>query len=618
MYSKHLSPYRRSGRLPFLPAAGLALLTALSGCSGDELAGSADPAAPGGAPVSYVRLDFAMPSAPAGRAALRPLDNPAGGENGGGLEIGQTAENEVRSAVAFFFQPAGDENTGVNADASTPVTAVYFPTCTATAGPGNGGTSAGSPDAVYTTGSTPTELKNGTYQVLVVANPGEDQWWRTAADGALTLGQVRDRIQIAAWTESAGSYSDFVMTSAADATLTLNSNKKEDPATTTVSVERMAARVDYAAEEESFKCTDPAYTGATVQITGAAIVNDFTAGSYLLKRVTGGTDNLGSWTYLGEETADEATGAATNYVLDPLTADKTSNNSTFVLDGTTYSSRADLYGTYLPSGSQDPNDWAALVTEGARLSGQWGGRDWRRAGYTLENVTRADESGRAYSTAVVFKATFHPAGLSNYRDGETFFAWGAQLYPSMEDVMAAAYGAAWTDIQSAMAAATTWDEVREVANRLLDNDPSGYDDYINGLLAADYATDDLDEAERGTLAWTYYMSHVTGYTATHENGAWSVHVDQISETTTREYLARFGIRTYEDATCYYTWFVRHANDGDDETNGPMEYAIVRNNVYKLLVTGIYSLGDDVPGESEPIVRVYVNDWLLLPAEDIEM
>lgn len=610
MPNLYLSPYSRRGRRTFFPLAGLLLcLGGMAGCSQDDLGGGPDESS-GAKALSYVRLDFAMPSGPAERAVSRPMDNPTGGEGGDGSEAGQSSENEVTDAVAFFFQAP----TGANADAATPVTPVYFPSLTATSGPGNGGAGTGI-DAVYTTGSTPTELLNGTYQVLVVANPGTEAWWN---EQGLTLGQVRDHIQHAAWQETAGAYSAFVMASASDARLVLNSNPESEPATTTVSVERLAARVDYAAEEESFTCTDPAYTGATVQITGAAIVNDFTAGSYLLKRVTAGTDDLGSWTYLGEETADEATDAATNYVLDPLTAEKTSGNSTFVLDGTTYSSRADLYGTYLPSGSQDPNDWEALVTEGARLSGQWGERDWRRAGYTLENVTRADESGRAYSTAVVFKATFHPAGLKNYRDGATFFAWGAQLYPSMEDVMAAAYGAAWTDIQSAMAAATTWDEVREVANRLLDNDPSGYDDYINGLLAADYATGDLDDAERGTLAWTYYMSHVTGYTAKHENGVWSVHVDQISETTTREYLARFGIRTYEDATCYYTWFVRHANDGDDETNGPMEYAIVRNNVYKLLVTGIYSLGDDVPGESEPIVRVYVNDWLLLPAENIEM
>lgn len=606
MYSKHLSPYRRSGRLPFLPAAGLALLTALSGCSGDELAGSADPAAPGGAPVSYVRLDFAMPSAPAGRAVLRPLNKPAGGENGDGLEIGQTAENKVRSAVAFFFQPTGDA-AGANADPSTPVTAVYFPTCTATAG---------SPDAVYTTGSTPTELKNGTYQVLVVANPGEDQWWTTTG-GALTLDQVRDHIQAAAWTGSAGSYSDFVMTSAADATLTLNSNKKEDPATTTVSVERLAARVDYAAEQEEFDCTDPTYQGATVEITGAAVVNNFTAGSYLLKRVTAGTDDLSNYTYLGAETADDA-GAATNYVLDPWTAYKTEDNHSFPV-GSQSVDRAGLYGVYLPEGSQDPNVWADYVTAGTPMTGTWHGRTWNRAGYTLENVTKAEASGRAYSTAVVFKAKFHPVGLSGYAEGSTFFAWGSALYPSMEAVMAAAYGSNWQSIQNAFVAATTWDEVRETAKRLLTNDPSGYDDYINGLLGSGYAEGELDEAKRSTLAWTYYMSRVCGYTCTTDGGTAHVTLDQTQDgTSTREKLEPYGIRTYKDATCYYTWFVRHANDGNDETNGPMEYAIVRNNIYKLLVTGVYSLGDDVPGDETLRVHLYVNDWLLLPREDIKM
>lgn len=614
MYSKHFSPYRRSGRLPFLPAAGLALLTALSGCSGDELADSAGPVS-GGAPVSYVRLDFAMPSVPAGRAALRPFANPTGGENGDGLEVGQSAENEVSSAVAFFFQPTGDA-AGVNADPSTPVTAVYFPTCTATDGPGNGGELAGSPDAVYTTGSTPTELKNGTYQVLVVANPGADQWWTTTG-GVLTLGQVRDHIQAAAWTEAGGDCSDFVMTSAADATLTLNSDTKEDPATTTVSVERMAARVDYAAEKEAFECTDPTYQGATVEITGAAVVNNFTAGSYLLKRVTAATDNLTKYTYLADETA-ASDGSATNYVLDPWTSEKTSDNVSFTVGGQNVG-RAGLYGVYLPEGSQDPNDWAAYVQTGTPMSGTWGGRTWNRAGYTLENVTKAEASGRAYSTAVVFKAKFHPAGLTGYADGSTFFAWGSTLYPSMEAVMAAAYGSNWQSIQDAFAAAKTWDEVRETAKRLLTNDPSGYDDYINGLLGSGYAAGELDEAERSTLAWTYYMSHVCGYTCTTDGGTAHVTLDQTQDgTSTREMLEPHGVRTYEYATCYYTWFVRHANDGNDETNGPMEYAIVRNNIYKLLVTGIYSLGDDVPGSETLRVHLYVNNWLLLERENIEM
>ena len=221
---------------------------------------------------------------------------------------------------------------------------------------------------------------------------------------------------------------------------------------------------------------------------------------------------------------------------------------------------------------------------------------------------------------MVFKAKFYPVGLSGYADGSTFFAWGSTLYPSMEAVMAAAYGSNWQSIQDAFAAAKTWDEVRATAKRLLTNDPSGYDDYINGLLESAFAQDELNEAKLSALEWSYFMKNVCGYSNTpDENGVADVRLNMTQDgTSTREMLEPHGVRTYEDATCYYTWFVRHANDGNDETNGPMEYAIVRNNVYKLLVTGVYSLGDDVPGDETLRVHLYVNDWLLLPREDIEM
>lgn len=80
----------------------------------------------------------------------------------------------------------------------------------------------------------------------------------------------------------------------------------------------------------------------------------------------------------------------------------------------------------------------------------------------------------------------------------------------------------------------------------------------------------------------------------------------------------FGVRTYENGICYYVWWVRHANDNDDTQTGVMEYAIVRNNVYKINVRSFYTLGGDVPGEEEPVVEVYVKDWTLLPQEDLPM
>ncbi len=54
------------------------------------------------------------------------------------------------------------------------------------------------------------------------------------------------------------------------------------------------------------------------------------------------------------------------------------------------------------------------------------------------------------------------------------------------------------------------------------------------------------------------------------------------------------VREYHDGLCYYVWRVRHSNDDNDNASGIMEYAIVRNNIYRLLVNGIYGLGDEVP------------------------
>lgn len=99
----------------------------------------------------------------------------------------------------------------------------------------------------------------------------------------------------------------------------------------------------------------------------------------------------------------------------------------------------------------------------------------------------------------------------------------------------------------------------------------------------------------------------------------AVTLDQNGKVT-RTALRPTGVRTYKDATCYYTWWVRHSNDGQDDTNGIMEYAIVRNNIYKLKVNSIYSLGSDIPTDEDHglVIEVYVNDWQLLDPEILPM
>ena len=552
---------------------GCMLVTALAaGCAQEDI-GNAPSEGGGLSASSYVSLSFASQQGTPTRS------NPTGGETGDGLEKGQANENAITSAVAFFYQGSGTD--GVNSSGTTPIMAVATFNVGSYTEPGNG------IDRTYTTSPQQVDLEDGTYNVIVVANPFTD----CCTGQSLTLADVRNHIQTTAWTVSGSDYSNFVMTSAADATLTLNSNPESDPATAEVNVERMAARLDYKAKT-SYTCTDPAYPGATVKITGAALVNNLTEGSYLLKRVADDV-NGNNLSYLGDETADE-NGVATNYVLDPWTTNKSKG----------------LYGTWFMNGSSNPNWWATYVQLGTPVSD--GAETWQRIGYTLENTTAADAAGSDYSTGVVFKAKFNPQGVANYTDGATFFALGNRLFASMEDMMRYVYGADFRQFDDKIDACTDWAAVKNFAASLLDNDPSGYKSFLQGQDEAQ----DLAQVKE-SLKWNAYMLNKCGYSASLNNNAYSVTLDQNDDISTREALQPYGTRTYEDATCYYTWWVRHSND--DTKKGIMEYAIVRNNIYKLTVNSIYSLGGPVPGEDENIILdVYVNDWLLLDPETLPM
>lgn len=553
---------------------GCLLMASLAaGCAQEDI-GTTPTGGGGMSASSYVSFSFASPQGAPTRS------NPTGGETGDGLETGQANENAITSAVAFFYQ--GTEQEGVNSAGNIPIKAAVTFSMADYTEPGNG------IDRTYTTAAKQVDLENGTYNVIVVANPGTD-WW---TGRSLKLADVRDYIQTTAWTASGSDYSNFVMTSAADATLTLNSNPESNPATAEVNVERMAARLDYKTTG-TYTCDDPAYESnnqkATVEITGAALVNNLTAGSYLLKRVADDVNGT-NLSYLGNETADE-NGAATNYVLDPWTASKNGN----------------LYGTWFMNGSSDPNWRAGYVQPGTPVSD-----GWLRIGYTLENTTAADAAGSDYSTGVVFKAKFNPKGVANYQNGATFFALGTHLFASMEDMMTYVYGADFSQFDDKIDACDNWASVKTFAASLLDNDPSGYKAF---LLGQDEAQDLAQVKE--SLKWSAYMLSNCGYSAS-LNETYKVELDQ-NGIVTRNALQSYGVRTYEDATCYYTWWVRHSNDNNDETKGIMEYAIVRNNIYKLTVNSIYSLGNDVPGEDENIILdVYVNDWLLLDPEILPM
>ena len=551
---------------------------------------------------AFIQLSFGMADAQSTRA------NPDGGETGDGLEAGQDDENKVSKAVAFLF----DGNVTVNGEARTPVTPVYFPSVTGPTEAGGTGI-----DAVWETAPVQTTVENGDYNVIVVANPGDNRWWEQAENQ--TLGAVRDHIQQEAWKKAESSdgtisYSDFLMSSADEPTekLTINNNSENEPAKVTVNVERMAARVDYLADNK-YTCTDPMYEDATVEITGATIVNRLTAGSYLLKRVADDVNGT-NLKYLSDETATNT--VATNYVLDPWTALKTQQN----LTGTPFPvnrqrvAAADLYDaeTYIPTRSDNPEDWADYCKEGVPAAAE----GYLRVGYALENTTDRLSTSLNYNTGIVFKAQFHPEGVDRYTDGQTFFTYNGEIYPMLTDMMGQLNGQEdfSTYVGKKIAALNSWDELKNFAASIT-NDPTGYRTYLE-----EYADTHSTETFNNTaneLKWEYYLSYELGVFENSQDGP---EINQNGVETRAVLYKSSGekLRTYYKGQCYYIWWLRHSNDGDDEKNGVMEYAVVRNNIYKVNVNSIYSLGGDIPDNQQLDARVYVNKWSMLDRETLPM
>ena len=619
----------------------LCLALAAAGCSmSDDL----DCPPEGGLANSgktYIRLSFAMPGSGSTRAT--------GGELGNGQEAGQNEENTISSAVAFLYKADETDDKGVNADGETRIAAVVeFNDLT---GPDDGADRPDSEhyiDKVYTkTQEVPGIVEYGKYNVIVAANlkenlpSGESEWWNSPQ---LKLYEVRNHILTKAWNETqhgeSTTYSNFLMTNEADAEITLSekNTSSDNPAKTTVDVERVAARVDYLAETE-YHCTDQTYKGGTVEILGATIVNDYRAGSFLLKRVADDVDGK-NLEYLGDETPTPS-GVATNYVIDPLTSQKNeankNGNFTISQNGKNFQTRAYMYaeGTHSSAWSGDPKWWKEKVTAGKEIT--VGNETWNCIGYTLENTTPSgtDFAGaKEYNTGVVFQARFTPADGAvkskyGYKEGQTFFEYGGQLYATMEDLAEAYFPN--NDFDSfkdnlSKDEYSSWENITVLIESIeVNDDPSGYKDFL--VKEADGKDGELTDDDRERLSWTAYMRDVCGYTFDADNGG--VKLDWTGGGTkpqgaksTREMLYDNGVRMYENSICYYTWWLLHSNDLTDDTSadnnveGVMEHAVVRNNIYKLEVKSIYSLGDDVPGSASLRVRATVKDWVLLPKEDI--
>lgn len=544
---------------------------------------------PEGVPYAYVAVAFNTGMNTSTRA------NPTGGEDGDGPEVGQSNENQVNDITLFFYE-ATDDVKGVNSNPATKIVAWrHFKNGEFTY---NGGTNAQTNPVEVT-----DLLVNNSYHVLAVVNGGESFGVNVA-----TLGELQQKTVTSIYDNG---YSNFLMASADDENYPLEiypSNSETNPAHTVIDVERVSARVDYRASGNivdkpglyEVKLADEVVGKA--KITGAMLMNVLNddAESWLLKRVADSWENR-VVEYLGKEKAKEY-GAASNYVIDAMPS-KTKDD--FVQD------------TYFKNFGYENLAWESQFIEGSLIKNL--DADYNCIGYPKENVNR--QGDKALTTGVVFRAQYTPTGMS---EGHTFFEWDGTVYSTLDALMEAEFPSSWEIIKGEWNDIQTWEDLRANIISKLADDPVGYKAYLREVSGNE--SGDIDVS---TLRWASYLKTKCYYEV--QDGKAMVDVDlspEESGTTRRIFHDLSGLATYKDGICYYTYWIKHANDQNednnlvgskDETGGVMEYAIVRNNVYKLNVTSIAGPGGDIPGDRNVNVNVLVEDWQVIsPGEDVEL
>ena len=428
-----------------------------------------------GEPV-YIRLQIST-----GGEMSATRSNPTGGENGDGREPGTGAENAVSNVTLFLF----DANVAIDGEESTPLIPLSFSGSDLK----DSGDRPDEIEQIYTIEKEVRGLSEDSYHILAVANMtfGENE-----NEQPTTLGALRDKI-ITSTPWATDSPTNFVMSSEKLATIRgIKASTEQYPAEVEITIERLAAKVDYNVAKESFETTDK--TG-TVKILGAELVNDFKKGTLLFKRV-GGSVDASTFTYLGEETP--TSGDATNWVVDAYDTSAKSEKD---------------YNKYYPSFSP------ATITDDANNT------NWIHLGYTMENTNDvSDDDLEKYATGVVFKAQYTP---TSFEEGSDFYYLNEKFYNSIEAIK---------------------------------EDPN-----VQGM-----------------------------------------------EGLTAENYESYGIDFYDGGICYYTWWIRHSNNANDDI---MRYGIVRNNWYRLTVNSIKGLpsgGDDI------VIIVAVEHWQPLGSKDLTL
>lgn len=394
--------------LLWLAIVGMAGLTA---CSKDHAAGGDDVVV-----IDHASFKISLHATASG--ARTRGENPSAGDGWKGAD---EEEYRVRNATLFFYKASQ----GVNAPADTKILfKVYFPSF------GKDTQATTSPtDVCYTSEVVKTDLsvEAGSYRVVAVCNLGN------VKDKASTLGDLQqwETKQVVTGTETeVGECYNFAMSSSDDTPVTINgtTNMADEPngslTELSLNVQRLAARIDWSPGKGSWvenktivydangdavlrNCYEFEVEDAPddrFYLTSVTPVNLSANSEYVLKRVTVDNTLTNGVTYLGRELTGSDNNAS-NYVVDPLTSQKTQGTNPLTLSYT------NPCAAWLNDFDANNDDYPVThVADGEDNCYSDNSLTYRKLCYARENTIPVGANKQQYVTGLVFTGYYLKSG----------------------------------------------------------------------------------------------------------------------------------------------------------------------------------------------------------------
>ena len=532
-----------------------ALAVCLTACNDDIGTGSNVPAEE--SEGIYLKFALDLPSGSGSRSYTDTGQDEDYGSSSDGTEVGKDRENRISQIMLVFTDENNKYLTSTNVTSVSPTTSTeneYVITIP--------------PERLADYVST-EENPNRTANVYAYCNPTPElRALAGAAEGSEQVADFVEQIYTITDSENASVWKDnnFLMSNAVKHEITLPESWNENLSsgnpydltpTGPIKVERSVARFDYRAKyadniyrvRDDLEATSEEDTdnpGIYIQLTDVALIN-MSKSFYYLRRVSKNGQNTEA-AICGVETVN-------NYVVD---TDATEKAQYTTLANWTDKNTHFFYNLE----ESDTWQWTSLADiSDNELENPWGTDEKTTKGYhiwryAIENTIPDDNQAptdhnalqkNGITTGVVFKAKIgkdaNYEGNVTWKDNEPIYVFRNVLYGD-------------------------WEAVKNYATK----NPSSEVAYAyNAVQAGDY---DYEEA-----GFTEYTPNADG-----------------------------------NHYAYYYYWNRHNDNGnngqsekEDPVMGPMEFAVVRNNVYKLSVEAIYRFGypegetpdPETPDEEKP-------------------